>query len=373
MITIHQIAQYLESLAPKSAAMSYDNVGLQTGSPDTIVEKILIALDLTPQVIQEAQSIGANLIITHHPNIFLPLKSVSPNTLNGAMILSMLRADIAHYTIHTNLDAMREGVSFALARQIGLSNLSFLDPLPDSLLKLVVFVPQNHAQQLREALGGAGAGQIGNYGYCAFETEGSGYFQPNERAQPHIGTAHQLEKVSEIKLEVVFEQWKLGAVLQAMKTHHPYEEIAHEIYALRNGNPNFGMGAIGTLPNPMAFLDFLTHICEALNTPALRYAGNANQMVSRVAVCGGSGGSLIGKALSKKADVYLTGDLTYHQYFSVHNNDGIPQMGLVDVGHYESEACTTSLLNQLLKTAFPQLSVQITEHTTNGSAIFTAA
>ena len=369
-MTIQQILQYLESLAPKGAAMSYDNVGLQAGDSASTVKKVLIALDLTPQIIQEALTMGANLIITHHPNIFLPLKSVTPNSLNGAMLMTLLENKIAHYAIHTNLDAMHKGVSFALGAQIGLENMRFLEPLPQTMLKLVVFVDAPNAQKVRNALANAGAGQIGAYQACAYESNGNGFFTPQTHANPFIGVLDKQNQVAETKIEVVLEKWKLGQVLSALKAHHPYEEIAYEVYELQNGNPNFGMGAIGVLPKEMPLSHFLKQICQNLGTTAVRYCAPADKMIKTVAVCGGSGSSLIGLAMAQGADAYVTGDLSYHQYFSVYNSQGIPQMSLIDVGHYESEACTEDLLLKLLQEQFPSVSINKTSQITNANQIF---
>jgi dinuclear metal center YbgI/SA1388 family protein len=365
MPNIREIAKALEAWSPKPSAQSYDNVGLQVGRFEAEVQRCIIALDLTPQVIQEAIEAEAQLIITHHPNIFRPIKNVTNAGYVNEMALRLAENRVAHYAIHTNLDAALGGVSFALAQQLGLKNIQFLEAFSDSLLKLVVFVPKSHAEAVRLAIGEAGAGCIGAYDFCAFETEGHGYFRPNASANPYIGKEEQLETVGEVRLEAEVQKWDLGRVVAAMKKAHPYEEVAYDVYALHQPSTQVGMGAIGELSESMPVDAFLDHICAQLDTPAVRVAADASKSIRKVAVCGGSGSSLIGLAQSKGADAFVTADVTYHFFFNTHQEEGKPQMAIVDVGHYESEAITEQLLCDWLSARFSEVEWRKTAHKTN--------
>lgn len=368
--TVQHIAKALESWSPKNSAQNYDNVGLQIGRNNAAVTRCLIALDLTPHVIGEAIALGAELIITHHPNIFRPLKHVTNGGYVNEMALRLAENKIAHYAIHTNLDAAMNGVSFALAAQLGLQNVHFLEPFADSLLKIVVFVPETHAAIVREALRNAGAGNIGNYEACAFETQGNGYFRPLEKAHPAIGEVGTLETVRELRIEMQVEKWHLGKVISAMKAVHPYEEVAYDVYSLQQPSTQVGMGAIGELPEAISLEDFLHGVCTALDTNVVRVAANPEKPIRKVAVCGGAGSSLIGLAQSKGADAFITADITYHFFFNTYNEHGTPEMAIVDVGHYESEAITEKLLQDWLSARFTTVEWHRTKHKTNPTQWF---
>ncbi len=353
MTKVSDITSALEQWAPLGTQQSYDNARLQVGDPDSPVTHALIALDLTPAVIDEAIDAGAQLIITHHPVIFRPIKSVTTGTWQGALILRLAQAGIALYCIHTNLDAAKDGVSFALARQLGLTNIKFLKPLNDALVKLVTFVPNTHLDTVRNALAEAGAGRIGEYDACAFISTGTGYFKPGVNTNPHIGEADGgLTSANEMRIEVEVQRWQLGSILRALHASHPYEEVAYDIYALEKAATQVGMGAIGELENAQSLEDFLQHISEALDTDGLRFVGDPDKPVKRVAVCGGSGADLMGDAQRAGADAYVTADVTYHRYFDVLNTEGTPEMALIDAIHYETEACTENLLQEWLADRF---------------------
>ena len=354
-VTIRKIAEELESWAPLGTAQSYDNVGLQIGDPDRAVTKGLIALDMTPQVLEEAISISANLIITHHPLLFKPLRALTPSDRVGSLALKTAESGIALYSIHTNLDAAKGGVSHALAEQLGLKEIEFLGGLENSLIKLVVFVPLSHADSVRDAMAAAGAGLIGNYEACSFSMRGTGNFKPSDGADPFIGeSGGGLEAVDEIRIETEVSRWSLPRVLAAMKDSHPYDEAAFDVYPVEQPYKSAGIGAIGVLAEPESLAQFLGRVSRLLANSALRYVGSREQRIEKVAVCGGSGSDFIPLALRAGADVYVTADITYHRYFDVLDNSGAARMALVDPGHYESELVAESILESRLKEAFPE-------------------
>ncbi|MEM9664417.1 MAG: Nif3-like dinuclear metal center hexameric protein [Bacteroidota bacterium] len=366
MPLVRTIIQALEAWAPAASAQSYDQVGLQVGRADQEIDRGLIALDLTEDVVQEAAAQGAQVIITHHPLLFKPLRRVTPQDASGHLVLKLAQADIAYYAIHTNLDAAHGGVSFALARQLGLEQVSFLAPEASTLCKLVVFVPLDHVDRVREALGQAGAGHLGAYAECAFTVQGTGTFRPLPQAQPFIGEAGGgLERVAEARLETVVPRWSVQRAVAAMRAAHPYEEVAYDVYPVEQPTPNQGLGAIGVLPEAEALPRFLSRVATALDTSILRYVGADNAMVQRVAVCGGSGSSLIGQAKRAGADAYVTADITYHSYFEALTPSGRPQMALVNAGHYETEAITETLLVDWLTERFPTVAWARTQHRTS--------
>lgn len=358
--TVREIAEALEAWAPPGSAQSYDNVGLQVGDPEQTVQRALLALDLTPAVVEEAQNLKAELIITHHPLLFRPLRQLTPHSLVSSLALRLAAAGIALYSIHTNLDAAPGGVSFALATQLGLQDVQFLAKMEQALYKLVTFVPVSHFDQVREALAQAGAGRIGNYEACAFASRGTGYFRPGDMARPFIGEPGKLESAEELRLEVEVARWDLPRVLAAMRAAHPYEEVAYDVYPVEQPYTRAGLGAIGRLAKPEPLRDFLQRVAERLQTDSLRYTGDLEAPVEMVAVCGGAGADLIGRALAAGADAYVTADVTYHRFFDVLDVAGRPRMALIDAGHYETEALTEALLATWLQERFPSVTWQRT-------------
>ncbi|MBS4028717.1 MAG: Nif3-like dinuclear metal center hexameric protein [Ignavibacteriales bacterium] len=331
-MTIRDIAQQLESWAPKDLAWEKDNVGLQVGDANIPVERILVALDVTENILSEAREKNVQLIISHHPLLFRPLASVTPNDRVGALVLQLIRNNIALYSAHTNLDFTKNGVSTALAEQLGLTDIRFLVPLSPMQKKVVVFVPENSVEKVAEAMTKAGGGIIGNYDSCSFRSEGTGTFRGNVFAHPTVGTVDKLESVAEVRLEMVAPKWKLPDVLTAMKSAHPYEEVAYDVYPIENISSECGMGAIGTLTKPMSLTEFIPYVKEKLGIPFLRYSQGKTDVVERVAVCGGSGSQFLSNAISQKADAYITADITYHTF---HEAEG--RTILMDAGHYETE------------------------------------
>lgn len=369
--TISTIANALEAWAPPGSAQSYDNVGLQVGDASRLVARALIALDMTPAVLEEAKRHRAKLIITHHPLIFSPLRTVTAGGFVNTLALRLAEAGIALYSIHTNLDAAPGGVSFALAEQLGLEHVRFLDTFDESLYKLATFVPADHLDAVRAALAEAGAGRIGAYEACAFAQPGTGYFRPGGEANPFIGKAGgALESVDEIKLEVEIARWEVQRVLHALQMAHPYEEVAYDLYAVEQKYSQAGLGAIGKLPEALTLSDFLHRVAERLNAGSLRYVGNPDAQVQKIAVCGGSGSSFTKQALRAGADAYVTADVTYHKFFDVLDTDGDPRMALIDAGHYETEAITETLLQRWLRDRFPSVEWLRTETRTSPMQTF---
>jgi dinuclear metal center YbgI/SA1388 family protein len=354
--TVKSIGRVLESWAPKALAESYDNPGLQVGRPDSRVKKGLIALDMTPQVLQEAIENGCELIVTHHPLIFSPLSDLTPHSYVSGLALALAESKIALYSSHTNLDSARGGVSFALAEQLGLIDVDFLMHKDDCVVKLITFAPFESANQVREAMTAAGAGTIGQYSGCAFETTGKGYFTPGSDTNPSIGDpGGASQSVDEIRIESEVTKWDLPAVLTALHASHPYDEVPYDVYPVKQAFRNAGLGAIGELEIPVSLRQFLVSISSNLKNPALRYAGDLDKMIKRVAVCGGSGSKYLSLAQRAGADAYVTADVSYHTFFDSLHVDGRHGIALIDPGHYESERITEQLLLDYLQEKAPDV------------------
>jgi dinuclear metal center YbgI/SA1388 family protein len=331
-MTICSIASFLEQWAPKELAWEKDNVGLQVGNATDDVQRIIVALDVTENVILDAIHQKAELIISHHPLIFRPLKSVTEHDRVGKLVRMLVQHNIALYSAHTNLDFTNNGVSIALAEKLELTNIKFLVPAQSMHKKIVVFVPKKFENPVTQAMANAGAGIIGNYTHCSFRTDGTGTFRGNDNTNPFAGKKDKQEFVEEVRLEMIVPQWHLSQVIEAMKTVHPYEEIAYDIYPLENTLSESGMGAIGNLSSSMQWKNFFQHIKEKLNIPHLRFSEGKNDSVHRVAVCGGSGTELLGAAIAQQADAFVTADISYHHF---HDAEG--KICVVDAGHYETE------------------------------------
>ena len=369
---IRTITRALEQWAPPASAQDYDNVGLQVGRASTEVTRGLVALDLTHDVLQEAIDTGAELIVTHHPLIFGGITHVTSGGYVNHLTLQLAEHGIALYSIHTNLDAARGGVSMALAERLGVADPTFLSPMDDVTYKLVTFVPTDYAEAVHTAMANAGGGRIGDYEACAFRSEGAGTFRPGEATNPHIGTAGGgIEHAEEIRLEMEVTKWTLPAVRGAMEEAHPYEEVAYDVYPLDQSTTQAGMGAIGTLDAPCVLSDFLSRVSDRLDAASLRYAGDPESIVERVAVCGGAGSRLVHAARGAGADAYVTADVKYHDFFNVLDADtGTPQMAFIDAGHYETEALTEALLCDWLNERFGAVTWQRTEHRTSPMRTF---
>lgn len=357
---IKDIVQTLESLAPPSLQEAYDNAGLLTGSPHMKVKKVLISLDITPEVMQEAIETGSNLIITHHPLVFKSLKKLIGGNLVEDMLIKAIKHDIALYAIHTNLDNVWNGVNGKLAEIIGLHDPKILAPKPNLLKKLVVFCPQSHADKVRQAMLDAGAGHIGNYSHCSFGAEGFGSFKALEGAHPYVGDVGQIHFEAEMRIETVVPQFLLTKVLSNMLQAHPYEEVAYDIYPLENNSLQVGSGMIGSIEKPMEATAFLQHLKKQLGARQIRHGILTDNKVSKVALCGGSGSFLMDDAFRQGADIFITADLKYHDFFRFQG-----KMILVDAGHYETEQFSKDLLFEYLSKKFPTFAIQKSKFNTN--------
>jgi dinuclear metal center YbgI/SA1388 family protein len=332
-MTCNEIFKYFEDWAPKEISWQKDNVGLQVGSGKRKVTNILLSLELTDKVVEDAIKKNCNLIITHHPLLFHSLKKIDTfNDKSSRLIEKLIKNDITLYSAHTNLDFTKDGVSFELAKILNLKKINFLVNLKSNQNKLTVFVPLTHVNQVSKAIFEAGGGIIGEYSSCSFRTPGKGTFKGSGKTNPLIGKKENYEEVEEIKLEVLVNSWKLRNVLNELIKVHPYEEIAYDIYPLENYNVNYGAGAIGELERPLSRNAFLSYISKKLNIKNFRFTEGRNTSIRKVAVCGGSGSDLIRDAISSGADAFITADIKYHSF---HDSNG--EILLIDAGHYETE------------------------------------
>ena len=369
-MTVADVLATLHAWAPPGSKADFDRVGLQVGDPAAEVERVLVALDLTPDVVDEAADQGAQLVVTHHPLLFKPVGRATSDDPVGSLVWRLGRAGVSYAAVHTNLDAARGGVSFALAGQLGVRDPEILAPLDGVMRKVVVFAPVDAAESVRTAMAEAGAGAIGDYAACSFEAEGTGRFRPEEGANPAVGEVGGLEAVTEVRIEAVAPAWAVGAVLRAVEAAHPYEEPAVDVYAVETAATNHGYGVVGRLEAPEPLPAFLARVRDALGAGALRYVGDDEATVERVAVCGGAGLSFLPAALRAGADAYVTADVTYHRFFEALGTDGRPRIALVDAGHYETEAVTERLLADRLRAAHPGLDVRVTAHRTSPMRTF---
>jgi dinuclear metal center YbgI/SA1388 family protein len=357
---LSEITAYLKSAIPLALQEDYDNCGLLTGDKDAEITGVLICLDVTEDVFDEAVSKNCNLVISHHPMIFTGLKSLTGRNDTERLVIRSIKENIAVFALHTNLDNHFEGVNRMLCSKLGINDAEILRPSSSGLRKLVTFCPPSHATQVREALFQAGAGQIGNYDSCSYSSSGEGTFRALEGSDPYVGEKDKLHTESELRIETVFPVYLQNDIVEALKHVHPYEEVAYDIYPLANFHPRIGAGMIGNLPQEMDAEEFLLQVKKNLQLGCIRHTDLKNKKVKRIAVCGGSGSFLVNDAISCKADIYLTGDIKYHDFF-------IPgsRMILADIGHYESEQFTKELIYTLLKKKFTTFALFISGTNTN--------
>ncbi|WP_342433934.1 Nif3-like dinuclear metal center hexameric protein [Neobacillus sp. FSL H8-0543] len=341
----HEIIQLFEQFSPKGLAMEGDKIGLQVGRLNKKVDRVMIALDVLEEVIDEAIASNVQLIIAHHPPIFRPLKNVITDTVQGRMIEKLLKHDIAVYAAHTNLDVATGGVNDLLAEALGLEKTEVLVPTYEiKLKKVVVFVPRSDAEKVLDALGNAGAGHIGNYSHCSFTTDGSGRFLPGENTNPTIGTQGHLETVDEVRIETIVPELQLKKVIMAMLKAHPYEEVAYDVYPVDNQGEVLGLGRIGKI-NEMTLAEFAEKVKSALNVKTVRVVGDLTSKVKKVAVLGGDGNKYFTHAKFKGADVYVTGDIYYHTA-----HDAMMQgLNMIDPGHNVEKIMKQGLTDTLKK------------------------
>ncbi len=359
-VTLSEVAAWFETLAPAALQESYDNTGLQTGNPADAVTSALVTLDVTEAVVDEAIRLGANLIVTHHPVIFGGIKKLTGATSVEKILLKAIRHDIAILAVHTNLDNVTGGVNTMIARKLGLTGCRILQPMKGKLRKLVTFVPPGHLEAVRQAVFGAGAGTIGHYDQCSFNTEGKGTFRGNKETHPFAGEAGKFHEENEVRLETIFPAWLEKQVIEALLEAHPYEEVAFDIFALENLNPLTGAGITGELPRPLDEQEFLGLLKLTFGIPVIRHSPLLGKPVKKVALCGGAGSFLLKEAIASRSQFFITGDIKYHQFF-----DPAGKIVLADIGHYESEQFTKELFHELLTKKFPTFAVRLSEVDTN--------
>ena len=360
MTKIKQIIQHLESFAPLSLQESYDNSGLLVGDRNESCSGVLLTLDCVESVVDEAIESNCNLIIAHHPIIFSGLKSLTGKNYIERTVLKAIKNDIAIYACHTNLDHVKGGVNHHISNLLGLENQQILAPKNDILSKLEVFVPKSHTEQVLQSLADVGAGKIGNYSSCSFTSEGNGRFLPNESAKPFMGSQGKSETVIEDKIEVVFPNYKKGDVLNAMKQSHPYEEVSYYIHSSPNKYTDAGSGMIGILDKPIPYQEFFDLLKEKLGASVIKYTTPIKEKIQKVAVCGGAGSFLLKSAIAAKADIFVTSDFKYHEFFDADN-----KIVIADIGHYETESCTKDLFYEILNKKFVNIALVLSKSNTN--------
>ncbi|MEN9638932.1 MAG: hypothetical protein RLZZ262_800 [Bacteroidota bacterium] len=356
---ISEVIQCLEAWAPPALQESYDNSGLICGSTQHEISGCLVTLDVTEEVVDEAIRLGLSLIIAHHPFVFSGIKKLTGRDWVQRTLIKAIKNDIAIYAIHTNLDHIHTGVNRRIGDLLGLQNLRVLEPKEGQMFKIIVFAPESVASQVKSAMTEAGAGQIGSYKDCAFVSTGEGYFRPTGDARPAIGELDKLEKVTEHRIEVLVPGWLKDKVLQAAKAQHCYEEMAYYVQKLENTSHEFGSGMIGEWQEGIPMEAALAKIKSTFGG-VVRFTRGLNKPIQKVAFCGGSGSFLLSKARSSGADLFLTADFKYHQFF-----DAEDKIVIADIGHFEIEQFTSQLIVDHLKQKFTTFAPQITTVNTN--------
>lgn len=357
---LNEITAYLESFAPLAYQESYDNAGLLVGNPVKEIKQALITLDVTEAVLDEAIETKSDLIIAHHPLIFGGLKKITGKNEVERCVIKAIQNNIAIYASHTNLDSVIGGVNSKICEKLGLKNVQVLSPATGQLKKLVTFIPFDQAEKVQQAVFEAGAGCIGNYDSCAYSIPGKGSFRGNESTDPFVGKPGEIHYENELRFETIFPAHLQGKVIRALIEAHPYEEVAYDIYSLDNVNPQVGIGMVGELPKPVPEKKFLQSVKKTFGTRVIKHSPLLEKKVQKVAVCGGSGSFLIRQAIGVKADVFITADLKYHQFFEAES-----RIVLADIGHFESEQFTKEVFYELLTKKFPKFAIRLSGVDTN--------
>ncbi len=357
---IVQVISALEEFAPLSLQEGFDNAGLQTGNIQQTITGILLCLDVTEEVVDEAIELECNLIISHHPLLFRPLKSLTGKNYIERCVIKACKYDLVIYSAHTNLDNTWGGVNFRIAEKIGLQNIRILSPKKDSLLKLVTFVPHQQAETVRQALFNAGAGNIGNYDCCSYNSTGEGTFRPGTGTHPFCGEYGQLHTEPEIRIETVLPAFRKNTILKALLASHPYEEPAYDFYPLVNAWNQAGSGVVGELPSAEDEESFLMRLKTIFQLKNLQHSPFRNKEIREVAICGGSGAFLIPEAIAYGADTFITGEAKYNDYYDVEG-----RILLAVIGHYESEICTKELFFDIITKKIPNFAVHFSTVNSN--------
>jgi dinuclear metal center YbgI/SA1388 family protein len=358
---VKDIIAIIEDYAPPVYQESYDNSGLQVGDTDAKVTGILLSLDITETIVDEAIERKCNMIVAHHPLLFSGLKRISGRTYVERVVQKAIKNDINIYAAHTNLDNVRNGVNAKIAEKLGLTGTAILSMKMDTLSKLYTYAPQDAADKVRNALFAAGAGDIGKYRECSYNLSGTGTFKPDANADPAIGQpGGPREWVDEVKIEVLVPKHKNTQVMRALFEAHPYEEVAYEFVALQNPNQELGAGMVGYLPEPMKEEAFLAFLKQNMKTNCIRHTQLLGKPIKKLAICGGSGSFLLKEAIGAGADIFITGDYKYHQFF-----DAGGKIVIADIGHYESEQFTVEIFEALLKEKIPNFAILLSNLSTN--------
>lgn len=357
---LREITSFLESIAPAAYQEDYDNSGLIVGHSDMEITGALISLDCTELIVEEAIQHGCNLIISHHPIVFKGLKKFNGNNYVERVVIKAIRHEIAIFAIHTNLDHVFEGVNRKICDRLGVKNCRILNPKSAILRKIVTFCPLSHSEIVRKAMFDAGAGNIGQYSDCSFNLEGTGTFKAKDGTSPFVGEIGKQHHEREIRMELIYPSYLEKNILAALHQSHPYEEVPYDLYSLNNQYAQVGSGMIGSLDSEMDELDFLKFVKERLKTKVIRHTALRSEKIRTVAVCGGSGSFLLQNAIRAGADIFITADFKYHEFF-----DAEGKILIADVGHFESEQFTQELLLELITEKFPNFALRLTLQNTN--------
>lgn len=356
------IIRTMETLAPPKHAESWDKIGLQIGDPNSIIKKVMVTLDATLPVVEEAVSKGVDLLIVHHTPFFNPLENIRWDNPQGRIIQQLIQANVNLFCAHTNLDSTIGGVNDILAKKLELNNVQILFPSwKEQYIKIVVFVPAGFEDQVRAAMGEKGAGHIGNYSNCTFQLSGTGTFRPLEGINPYIGAQGQLEKVEEYRIETIVPQEKVEQVLLAMIKAHPYEEVAYDLYPLENNGKYSGLGRLGSYEKELTMAELIEKVKTVLDISDIRFVGDIDKNIKNVALCGGSGASLIKLAVEKGAQVFITGDVKYHEAQEAESLG----LSLIDAGHFSTEHPVVKVVADFLRNSLDIKQIEIIESQVN--------
>jgi len=357
---VKDITDLLEELAPLAYAEDFDNVGLLVGDTKAVVSGVLVTLDTLENVVDEAIAKNCNLIVSFHPIIFSGLKKITGANYVQRVVIKAIKNNIAIYSMHTALDNSQYGVNAKIAQVLGLIDTKILIPQKRTIKKLTTYVPKKDTEKLKKALFEAGAGNIGNYSHCSFSVEGIGSYKAGKNANPKIGKIGETHFEAENQINIIFEKAFEHQIIKALRDKHPYEEVAYELETLENYNQNIGIGLIGSIENPSNEQEFLAFVKEKMNASCIRHSELLHKPIKKVAVLGGSGAFAINAAKSADADIFITSDLKYHQFYEAEG-----KMLIADIGHYESEQFTKNLLVDYLTKKIPNFAVRLSESKTN--------
>ena len=357
---VRDITSCIENIAPLNYAESFDNVGLLVGDYNTDVTGVLVTLDTLENVVDEAIEKKCNLIISFHPIIFSGLKKINGKNYVERTVLKAIKNDISIYAIHTALDNSFNGVNARICEVLKLKNRKVLIPKKNTLKKLTTYAPKENADSIRNALFEVGAGVLGNYDHCSFNTSGFGTYLGNEQSNPAIGEKEVMQKEEELFISVIFDSQLESKLLKALFESHPYEEVAYDIVPLDNESNTIGMGMIGELEEPQSETGFLTFLKEKMNAMGIRHSKLRGKSVKKVAVLGGSGSFAISNAIRAGADMFVTSDIKYHEFYRAEN-----KLVIADIGHFESEQYTKNLLVEILTKKFPNFAIILSRKNTN--------